>query len=301
MGINVKIDVFPSRPIPKKLSSYFLDELTNIYNTSLSRYITLQIRHISVWFGPQGTKAQDKYYMFDLYLFNANDTIDYSRAVNEVKDFFNDLKSHVKLSLLDGTEIGLNFKFNHRIESRGYRNKDTSVTAGGILSPVVGNYFPHSRQNIRISNVNWCYRVAFTQFEDVNEVERRAVGAYLIKPANIIVYQTQYDDILIDQGLYKPSDPSRIQTSYFSVFYLCLDLFEDQLDSNSFDKGSDQANTVKSPIPPNVRNDDNADGTSPESIVIVSVFGSLILFIGLYRVMKQIRPSDVSQHVRSVE
>ena len=297
LGINVKIDVFPSRPIPRKLSSHFLDELKNIYSTSLSRYITLQIRHISVWFGPQGTKAQDKYYMFDLYLFNANETIDYSRAVNEVQDFFYDLKSHEKLSLLNGTEIGLNFKFNHRIESRGYSNRDTSVTAGGIMSPVVGSYFRHSRQTIRISNVNWCYRVAFAQFEDVNEVERLAPDAYLIKPANIIVYQTQYDFINIDQGLHRPFDPSRSHTSVISVLYMCLDLFVDQLGANS----SDQANIVESFTQLNDRNDDNADGTTLGPIIIISVFGSLILLVSLYRSMKHTRPSDVSQGVGTGE
>ena len=271
---------------------------------SLSRYVTLQIRHISVWFGPHGTKAQNKYYMFNLYLYNTSDTIDYSLAVNEIKDFFYDLKSHENLSLLDGTEIGLNIKFNHRLDIRRYKPSlkvpssfvqwDISVTAGGRLSPVVGTFFNREQRFMRITNLNWCPRVAFASFKDLNEVEWLKENCH-IKQANITAYQTQFDD--------RSTNPpvGHIGPHYDTVYYFCLDLFVDHMNTNHPDKSSGNTNYVKSPILLNDKNNNGSDMTSPESIIIVSVFGSLILIIAFYRVKRQTGQTDENRYVGNGE
>ena len=137
MDLNVKIDVFPSEAVPKKFSSDVLDELRKIVNTSLSKYVTLQPRDISVWFGPKQGKTPDKFYMFDIFLFNASDTIDYSFAVKEIRDFYNNLKTNKNLSLSNGADLGLEIKFNHRMVAGFDSYMDISAPSDCKLRPLV--------------------------------------------------------------------------------------------------------------------------------------------------------------------
>ena len=256
------------------------------------------MRHLSVWFGPKGTKATDKYYMFDLYLFNASGTMDYNVTVNEIKNFFNDLESHEALKLLDGTKVELNIKFNHRLEVRmdkssiadkpGFVYWDKSVTAGGRLSPVIGSYFPAKPRYMRISEVSWCYRVAFAQFDDLDEVEWLGSNACRIKALNIIAFNNECDNVV-----------TRAQTGqpYNSVYYFCMDFFKDHMYNNS----ADIISNMKTLPPIDDSINDAPDNTPLVSIIIVSVLGSLILIIGAYQVVKQTRQTDVSGDERGGE
>ena len=272
MDLNVKIDVFLSEAVPKKFSSDFLDKLMKIVNISLSEYVTLQPRDISVWYGPKQRKPPYKFYMFDIYLFNASDMIDYSTAVKEIRDFFNNLKSYKNLSFSDGTDIGLDFKFDHRMEAKFQSYNDISVPVGGGLRPLVGELSDH-RPNMFISNVNWCYRVAFHEaFQDLERIDRKA---YVIKHANITVYEPQYDK------QYKGN---------FQILYLCLDLFISHANNDYLDlrpgnlNGIRQQNVVIASVPRVEDNNDIAEGTAPISVIIVSVLFSLILVIGLFKI-----------------
>ena len=177
--------------------------------------------------------------MFDLYLFNASGTMDYNVAVNEIKNFFDDLESHGALKLLDGTEIKLNIKFNHRLDVKRYRDNiaektgfvywDESVTAGGRLSPVIGSYFPAKPRYMRISEVNWCYRVALAQFDGLDEVEWLGSNACRIKALNTIAFDFEYDYVIINSNFVQFGQP------YDSVYYFCMDLFKDHMYNNSAD------------------------------------------------------------------
>ena len=271
MDLNVKVEVFPSRNIPKKFASYFLDELWLMVNTSMSKCITLQSNATSVWFGPIGRPPPDKYYMFDIYLFNASDTIEYSDAVKEVRDFFNELKTYGKLSLPDSTNIELYFKFNHRLRASFELYKDNSVNAGGVLRPLVGKLLDR-RPNMIISNVNWCYRVAFE--EAVGDVQIIDLNAFFIKPANITVYRQQFDE------------PGTSGVDW--LLYLCIDLFRSHKNTENSDerylvvneKGKQDG--FKPSIPLENGNYESSGMNSPVSIIIVSVLGLLVLVAGLY-------------------
>ena len=299
LGISVQIDVLPSKPIHKEVSSEFLDELANIYNASLARHVTLKIRHISVWFGPKGAKARDRYYMFDLYLFNTSETIDYSIAVDEIKNFFQDLISHETLKLMDDTEIELNIKFNHRLDVKRYRPIptekssfvywDTSVTAGGRLSPVIGSYFPALPRYMSISDVNWCYRVAFAEFDGLDEVEWLGSDARLIRPSNTIAYKPQFDYVVIKPLI--QSVQIGLYTNY--VYYFCVDLFEDHMQTASDDTQVDIEHVVKSLTPHKEKGNTDTDTIGPISIAIIAALGSLIFVIIAYQVIRQsIRAND---------
>ena len=271
MGLSVKVDVFPSRNIPKKFASYFLDELWLIVNSSMSKCVTLQSNATSVWYGPVGRSVPYKYYMFDIYLFNASDTIEYSDAVKEVRDFFNELKTYGNLSLPDGTNIELYVKFNHRLRASFELYKDNSVNAGGVLRPLVGKLLDR-RPNMIISNVNWCYRVAFD--EAVGDVQIIDLNAFLIKPANTTVYRQQFDE------------PGTSRVGW--LLYLCIDLFRSHKNTGNLDerylvvneKGKQDG--FKPSIPLENGNYESSGRTSPVSIIIVSVLGLLVLVAGLY-------------------
>ena len=71
MELNVKIDISPIDKIPRKFFSDVLERLRYIVNTSLSRNVSLQPRKIAVWYGPNLSKAPNKYFMFDIFLFNS--------------------------------------------------------------------------------------------------------------------------------------------------------------------------------------------------------------------------------------
>ena len=271
MDLNVKVDVFPSKNIPKKFASYFLDELWLIVNTSMSKCVTLKSNATSVWYGPIGRIVPNKYYMFDIYLFNTSNTIYYSVAVKEVRDFFNELKTYGDLTLPDGTLIGLHVKFNHRLNARFGSYRDKSVNTGGTLRPLVGKLLDR-RPNMMISNVNWCYRVAFD--EAVGDVQVIDSGVFLIKPANITLYWQKLDS------------PNTERDG--RLLYLCTDLFKNY--ANTDDLGirtllvnkKGQQGVSNPSIPPNDRNSGSSERTSPVSIIIVSVLGLLVIVAGLY-------------------
>ena len=126
-----------------------------------------------------------------------------------------------------------------------------------------------------ISNVNWCYRVAF--HEAVNDVERINLNAFVIKPANITVYRQQYDQPTI--------------RGYFNILYLYLDLFISDTNTDDLDQRPGIANNN---YKQNVRivtaahdednYNDKSEHNAPISVIIVTVLFSLILVIGLFRI-----------------
>ena len=115
VDINVKIEISPNDAILKNLSSYVLNKLRKILNTSLAKYVTLQSREITVWYGPKRSKVRDKYYMFDIYLFNSSNTIDFVASIKEIRAFYNNLRTHDSIHVLNGDEIQIEINFNQRL------------------------------------------------------------------------------------------------------------------------------------------------------------------------------------------
>ena len=274
MELNVKIDISPIDKIPKTFSSAVLEELRNIVNTSLSKYVTLQPRKIAVWYGPKLSKNPDKYYMFDIFLNNSSDTIEYSTAVTEIRAFFNNLKTHKSIALSNGAEIGIEIKFNHRLIQKFGEYKDISLPNDGNLQVLVGKTSKSNDPvpNMLISNVNWCYRVPFKIFHD-NEVEMIGAKVYAVKDVDITVYQHQYD-----------------QANGFNdhYLYLCLDLFISLTDEGTIinDDNIRQKTYIKD-------NNDDPKGTVPVSVVIVAVLVGVLVVTAFCKIQYTSRKQTV--------
>ena len=260
MDINVKIEISLRDKGPIRLSSDVLNELKKIVKTSLANYMTLQSREITVWYGPRGSKVSDKYYMFDIYLFNSSDTIDFSASVKEIRSFFKSLKTHDSIRILNGDEIMIEINFNHRLVPKLSQYYDMSVSGGGSLTVLEGRTLVevYDRPSMLISNVNWCSRVPL-DIDD--EAERIGMDVLFIKPVGRAVYNHQYDE----HYLFLPE---------IHLLYVCLDLFIRHSDNDTFDITDDDLMTIDS----NINDDDEKKKWSvPVFIAIITV--CLCLFV----------------------
>ena len=257
MSINVKIEISLRDKPPIRLSSDVLNELRKIVKTSLANYVTLQSREITVWYGPRGSKVSDKYYMFDIYLFNSSDTIDFSASVTEIRSFFKSLRTHDSIRILNGDEIMIEINFNHRLVPKLSQYYDMSVSGGGSLTLLEGRTLAenYDRPNMLISNVNWCSRVPF-DIDD--EAERIGMDVFLIKPVGKAVYKNQYDV----HDLFLPE---------VHLLYLCFDLFISQTDKDTFDKKDDKLDNLMTLDSNIIDGDEKMTLSVPIFITIISV------------------------------
>ena len=282
VDINVKIEIALKDESPTELFSDVLIELRKIVNISLAKCVTLQSREMSVWYGPKGSKDRDKYFMFDIFLFNSSGTIDYSASLNEIREFYNNLKAQDSIRLLNGDEKKLEINFNDRVIPmfRQYMYNDMSINGDGSLRILVGRKLEEldAIPSMLVSNVNWCYRVPF---DTLDETVRIGTGVYFIKPADMIVYKNQFDRI------------DNIVPEEFHLLYLCLDLFIIHIDEGNSDITSDDPTRLQSNT-----DDDNNNMTfsTPDSIIITAVALSLCLVCALCK----IRYTFIKTNVQSV-
>ena len=269
LNVKINIHVHMSRNDKKFVeSSDVLDELRNIVNTSLSKYVTLQHHDILVWYGPKHSKLSNKYYMFDIFLFSSSDAIDYGAAVIEIRAFFNNLQTYQSIVLSNGAEREMKITFNHRLKYHMETYQDVSVSSGGNLRILFGG---QSKVNemlpvMTISNVNWCYRVPFMSLEEADPIGRRA---YAIKHTDIKVYQYQYDDEHGDED------------DYF--LYLCLDLFTNYIDGKEMHSEITKSDMKRTRTYSQDNNDD-PKGAVKVSVIVVAVLIGLFLVTTLCKI-----------------
>ena len=269
VDINVKIEIALKDESPTELISDVLIELRKIVNISLAKCLTLQSREMSVWYGPNGSKDRDRYFMFDIFLFNSSGTIDFSASLNEIRDFYNNLKAQDSIRLLNGDEKKLEINFNDRVIPKFRHYYDMSVNGDGSLHILVGRKLEEldGRPSMLVSNVNWCYRVPF---DTLDETVRIGTGVYFIKPADMIVYKNQFDRI------------DNIVPEEFRLLYLCLDLFISHIDEGNSDITSDDPKRIKS----NTDDDnDNMTFSTHDNIIITAVALSLCLVCALCKIL----------------
>ena len=268
MMLNVKIDihVHMSRNDKKFMeSSDDLDELRNIVNTSLSKYVTLQRSDILVWYGPKRSKLSNKYYMFDIFLFNSSDTIQYMKAITEIRAFFDNLKTHQSIVLSNGAMREIEITFNHRLKYMWNTYHDVSLPNDGNLRVLVGDQSKVNEYKpaMVISNVNWCNRVAFMSLHEADMIGKIA---YVIKHTDIRVYQYQYDKV-----------------GNNDILYLCLDLFTDYIDGKEMHSEITKSDMIR----PNTYSEDNNDdprGAVKVSVIVVAVLIGLLLVTTLCKI-----------------
>ena len=284
LKLNLKIDLhihMTQADVKSTNPTVTLEQFLNVVNFSLSKYVTFKHRDISVWYGPERDKLSGKYYMFDIYLFNTSDTIEYQAVVSEIRAFYNTLQKYRTIVLSNGVRKDIDIRFNHRLNYQRETYKD--ISGNGNLRILFGDPLSASiyRPAMMISDVNWCHRVAFKMIE---EVEPIAKGVYSIKYTDINVFQDQYDTL----------------GSKDTVMYLCKDLFSNYIDGQ---KGpSEITENVEQKIKPYYvdNNDDPVEAISASVVIVAVLVGLLVLttFCKLrYIAQKLVKSKDQDTHV----
>ena len=116
------------------------------------------------------------------------------------------------LFLYDGAKRESEVAFNHRLKNQLGKYHDVSLPTDGNLRLLVGDQSDVNDHmpEMMISNVNWCYRVAFMSPGEAIQIGE---NAYIIKRTDIKVYQHQYDE----------------EIGKDTLLYVCLDLLTDYI------------------------------------------------------------------------
>ena len=177
LDLNIKIEIIPSRAIPRGISEAFADTLKNMADETLSDTVSLEQRQVSLWYLPRSYDIPAEYYVLDIFLFDSSSIIEYSVAVEQFKRFFLKIKIRANLAVLVPLNIKLNFQLNHGLDLIGRKYIDMSN--GVELIPLMGEGWKMvtPRPYLTISEVNWCLRAVF----DISEIVRTTKSRIVVK------------------------------------------------------------------------------------------------------------------------
>ena len=262
LDINVKLQITPRYAIPGALSSEVLGELRNVINTSLSTFVTLKSRVRTVFYGPNKSKNGNKFYMFDIILFNSSNTIYFKSSLNEIRAFYGNLKTKNIIYVSEyKIPIEINFshtlvrKFNHYYDMSRFDDGSFRVLESKTMEDV------QDRPSRTLSNLNWCNRVPFNVD---NETEMIGEDAYAIKPLCISVFHDEFD---------------RLDVTEPYILLLCEDLFKSQDDNSRSDETKDNSMIPASNTTGNIM----ALPVAVNIAIISASFGLCFIFI-IYRI-----------------
>ena len=188
LDLNIQIQITPSEEIPGDISEAFVDNLKQMADEVLSNTVRLEQRQTSLWHLPRSNVNPTEYYMLNVFLFNRSDVIKYSAAIDEIRQFFRKMKTGVKLSILEPSDIKLTFQFKHGLELS--RDKYMDMSNGQIHKPLMEKDWTlmYPSPYMTISDVTWCLRTVF----DLSEFEEFAFYI-IVKSTDNIVFIDQYD------------------------------------------------------------------------------------------------------------
>lgn len=276
--LNMNLRITPIQEVPEEISSEFVDKLWKLVNGTIKNVTSLRLLEVSLWHLPKSHQNHKEYYHFQVFLFNTTGKIKYDVSILEIKRVFNNLRSRGLVELTNGTVIGITVEFNHGVTKYGRALRDISAKESGKLYPLMGKNWNYRDPgpHMTISNVNWCYRTGFDEIQMITPI------MFEIKPANIIVYNEQFD---IEQ------------TGIFSaVIYICIDLLFNQTSV----KQNTNAKTTKAI---QESKDDTAEVSHLSDkivvIVILSVIGGILLLIIFYKV-QHVRTRNANKHGQNV-
>ena len=201
LDINLKIKVTPEQYVHGKAAKEVAKELKLRVSALLTNLMSLQTRDITVWFLPKIDEKTTRSFLLDIFVYNVSKKVKYNRAVLELHDFFNAIKSLNSIQISKETTLRVTYKIGHKLD---YDNQ-----LGNLYHLMGDGSKRYSKSNhLTISDVNWCIRTEFT----ADEVERLGRNVYRVKKTNTLLYNDQYDiDTIQDQ----------------SRMYTCVDYFVD--------------------------------------------------------------------------
>ena len=152
-----------------------------------------------------------------------------------------------------------------------------SIAGDGSLRVLEGRTMEdrEDRPSMLVSNVNWCYRVPFEIFD---ELEMIGMEVFIIKSAGIVVYKHQYDI------------PNQRMTN---LSYVCLDMVIHLIDIDRSDKTGDYLNRLDP-----ITRGDNTIMTLPVLVNIAVIAGCLALCLAF--AVYKIHYTSIKSTVQSV-
>ena len=211
LDINFKLKITPVQGIQGKIVNEVAEKLQLRVNTMLENVVGLQPREVLVWFLPKSNGKTVSYYLFDIYVYSASNKVKYDRAVQELHNFFNTIKSLHSLQLSEETELELKYDIGHKLRSTPTGLIDLGVRDRKLHSLIGDSWKLQQPVNyLTISDVNWCIRTEFI----ADEIEKLGLSVYRVKQTKTILFKDQYD---IDSD----ADPN--------CLYTCLDYFLDDV------------------------------------------------------------------------
>ena len=135
-------------------------------NSTLKRTTSLHHRHISVWYLPRSNTNPEEFFLLNMYLSGLGGVSKLDKAIKEIKDFYNVLKSNSTFRQKTGLDITLQIKFGNRVDFVGY--KAICFILGGVSLKHLytnGDNMQEAGPGMIISETNWCYRTVLMRNE----------------------------------------------------------------------------------------------------------------------------------------
>ena len=276
LDINIRIQIIPSQTIPDDISEEFVDGRKKMTDKALNDTVCLVRRQISLWYLPRSNANPTEYYMLDIFLFSPSNVIQYSAAVEQIRQFFLKLKTEVKLAIFEQTNIELYFQFKHGLKQM--RDKYLDTSNGKTLKPLMekGWSLKYQGPHITISEVNWCFRAAF----DFSEIEDPGSGYMIVKSTNIIAFNDQCE-------------------VHLNHIYLCVDLLGVQRHVHV----EEDFNIIQEEITPSDYDNDISGESVVDSarglVMTMSVVAVIVLLVILYRGKQAMARKQSEESARS--
>ena len=273
LDLSVRIQITPSRAIPRSISGVFVDNLKQMADAALDDAVRLARRPVSLWYLPRSNANPTEYYMLDVFLFSQSNVIKYNVAIAHIKQFFLKMKTGVKLTILEALNIKLNFQFWHGVDPRIVRYTD--VSNGMVLKPLMENGWSLTIPGpyMAISEINWCFRTVFDRSE-LDYFRHHIV----VKSTGTMVFYDQFD-------------------RQHDTIYLCIDLFVEQM------RHEEHNHSIKDETAPIDYDSGKYGEITVDSdrgfILTVSMIAIIVLLVILYRVKKALKRKQIEESNRA--
>ena len=191
LGFKFRIKATPLQDIRGVKIRQVAETLLSVVNDKLVRSITLKNRNITLSYLARDNGKVVRYYLLDIKIYNAKHEFLYSQAVEEVYNFFEEIKTTDVLRLSTGVGLGFKYDIGHGIEESRSGLVDLVNPGDGkfrvLIKDVPGMQGPKSY--LTLTDINWCVRTELLP----SDVETLAPLVFKVKLTGKLLFQDQFD------------------------------------------------------------------------------------------------------------
>ena len=130
LDINFKITVRPEQDVQGTAAREVAEKLKSRMISLMTTILSLQLRDIAVWFMHKAGGRSIRFYLFDIFLYNASNEISFTRAIEELHEFFHVVKVLTRLQISEDKVVGLKYNIGRLMDYSGQ---------SGNLKHLIGN------------------------------------------------------------------------------------------------------------------------------------------------------------------